>query len=121
MNRPKLRKVPTRSSGECLCGCGFRRNPKRRFYPGHSQYRNPRIWQGDGPGEQPVAQPKMAQALANQYETLPAQYTTRGGLTITMNRKGLIEVANHDSFAFREIVRRFGADAVNDILAGRRA
>jgi hypothetical protein len=38
-----------------------------------------------------------------------------------MNRKGLIEVANHDSFAFREIVRRFGADAVNDILAGRRA
>ena len=56
------------------------------------------------PETKPVVQPKMTQALS-QYEALPATYTTRGGLTITMNRKSLIEVANRDSFAFREIDR----------------
>jgi hypothetical protein len=24
---------------KCFCGCGLRRNPKRRFHPGHNQYR----------------------------------------------------------------------------------
>jgi hypothetical protein len=69
-------------------------------------------------GQQPVIQPKMQQSL-NQYETLPAQYTTRSGLTVDMNRAGVLKVANTDSFAFRELVRRFGADSINDILAGR--
>jgi hypothetical protein len=69
-------------------------------------------------GVLPTVQPKMQQAL-NQYEQLPAQHTTRSGLTVDMNRAGILKVANTDSFAFRELVRRFGADAINDILAGR--
>lgn len=69
-------------------------------------------------GQQPVIQPKM-QAALNHYETLPTQYTTRGGLTVDMDRAGILKVANSDSFAFRELVRRFGADSINDILAGR--
>ena len=55
----------------------------------------------------------------SQYEKIPEVYKTRSGQEIVMTRKSLIEVANHDAFAFREIVRRFGPDAVNDILAGR--
>lgn len=70
-------------------------------------------------GEQPTMQPKMTQALSSQYETLPAQFTTRGGLTINMDRAGILKVANTDSFAFRELVRRFGSEAINDLLAGR--
>ena len=69
-------------------------------------------------GQQPAIQPKM-QAALNQYETLPAQYTTRSGLTVEMNRAGILKVANSDSFSFRELVRRFGSEAINDVLAGR--
>jgi hypothetical protein len=49
-----------------------------------------------------------------QYEAMPEVYKTRGGQEIVMTRKSLIEVANRDAFAFREIVRRFGADGGND-------
>lgn len=71
-------------------------------------------------GQEPTLQPKMTQAL-NQYEEIPAIYKTRHGLEVEMTRKGLIELANRDSFSFRECVRRFGAESINDILSGRRA
>jgi hypothetical protein len=70
--------------------------------------------------EQPVAQPKMQQALASQYEHMPLEWTPRGSLTpITLDRKMLIHIANTDRELFRSLVRRFGADSVNDRLAGR--
>lgn len=71
-------------------------------------------------GNLPVVQPRM-QASLSQYETIPAVYKTRHGLEVEMSRKGLIELANRDAFSFRECVRRFGADSINDILSGRRA
>jgi hypothetical protein len=62
---------------------------------------------------------RMQYALQNQYEKIPMQHTTRGGLTVDMTRAGLIKVANTDAFAFRELVRRYGAESINEILAGR--
>lgn len=53
-----------------------------------------------------------------QFEKLPDVYKARSGQEISMTRKGLIELSNRDAFSFREVVRRFGADAVNQILAG---
>ena len=28
---------------QCFCGCGSRRNPKRRFAPGHNQFRREQV------------------------------------------------------------------------------
>jgi hypothetical protein len=58
------------------------------------------------------------QPTGYQFETLPDVYRARSGQEIPMTRKGLIELSNRDPFSFREVVRRFGADAVNQILAG---
>ncbi len=69
---------------------------------------------------QPAPQPQAREnAAPNRYEKLPEVYRARSGQEIPMTRKGLIELSNRDAFSFREVVRRFGADAVNDILAGR--
>jgi hypothetical protein len=55
----------------------------------------------------------------SQFEQIPDVYKTRSGQEIVMTSKSLIELANRDTFAFRECVRRFGADVINNILAGR--
>ncbi len=68
---------------------------------------------------EPVLQPKMTQALASQYETMPMEWVPRGSLTpITLDRKMLIHIANTDRELFRSLVRRFSAQSVDARLNG---
>ena len=67
---------------------------------------------------QPVEEPTASERPRySQYEQLPEVYTARSGREVPMTWLGLTSLSRRDPFDFREVVRRFGMEAVNAILA----